>query len=67
MKRKKKTLNIDTVIEDMRRSNWVKESKYENISAFNFSERAFKKGIWDEITTKARGLFINTNTKRDCC
>lgn len=59
----KKTLNIDTVIEDMRRSNWVKESKYENISAFNFSERAFKKGIWDEITTKARGLFINTNTK----
>lgn len=59
----KKTLNIDTVIEDMRRSSWVKESKYENISAFNFSERAFKKGIWDEITTKARGLFINTNTK----
>ena len=59
----KKTLNIDTVIEDMRRSNWVKENKYENISAFNFSERAFKKGIWDEITTKARGLFINTNTK----
>lgn len=59
----KNTLNIDTVVEDMRKSNWVKESKYENISAFNFSERAFKKGIWDEITTKARGLFINTNTK----
>ena len=59
----KKVLNINTVIEDMRKSCWVKENKYDNISAFNFSERAFKKEIWDEITTKARGLFINTNTK----
>ena len=59
----KKNLNIDSVIEDMRKSSLVRESKYDNISAFNFSERAFKKGIWDEITTKARGLFINTNTK----
>lgn len=59
----KKIVNIDSVIEDMRRSCWVRESKFDNISAFNFSERAFKKGIWNEITTKARGLFINTNIK----
>ena len=59
----KKVLNVDKVIEDMRKSSLVKESKYDNISAFNFTERAFKKGIWDETTTKARGLFINTNTK----
>lgn len=59
----KNVLNIDTVIEDMRRSSWVKENKYENISAFNFNERAFRKGIWNEVTTRARGLFINTNTK----
>jgi len=59
----KRILNIDTVIEDMRRSSLVKENKFENISAFNFSERAFRKGIWDEVTTKARGLFINTKTK----
>lgn len=59
----KKNLDIDDVIENMRRSSLVKENKFDNISAFNFSETAFKKGIWDDVTTKARGLFINTNTK----
>ena len=59
----KKILDIDDVIESMRKSSLVKENKFENISAFNFSERAFKKGIWDDVTTKARGLFINTNIK----
>lgn len=33
-----------------------------NISSYNFSRAAFQKGIWDDITTKARGLFINTST-----
>lgn len=60
---KKKVLDIDDVIENMRKSPLVRESKFENISAFNFTERAFLKGIWDDVTTKARGLFINTNTK----
>lgn len=60
----KKELDIDDVIENMRKSSLVSEKKTGNISAFNFSERAFKKGLWDDVTTKARGLFINTNTKQ---
>ncbi len=33
-----------------------------NISSYNFNRKAFNNGVWDEITTKARGLFINDNT-----
>ena len=39
----------------------VKQDGY-NITSYNFNRDAFKHGIWDEITTKARGLFINNNT-----
>jgi predicted kinase len=39
----------------------VKQEGY-NITSYNFSRNAFNHGIWDEITTKARGLFINNNT-----
>lgn len=60
----KDNINIDSVVQDMRQSHYVQEKKYNNISAFNFTEGAFRKGVWDEITTKARGLFINTNTNK---
>lgn len=33
-----------------------------NISSYNFNRKAFNYGVWDDITTKARGLFINNNT-----
>ena len=33
-----------------------------NISSFNFSRNAFRRGIWNCATIKARGLFINTKT-----
>lgn len=33
-----------------------------NISSYNFTRKAFNNGIWDSITTKARGLFINDKT-----
>lgn len=59
----KKVLDIDDVITEMRHSPLVKESKFNNISSFNYTKSAFRKGVWDSVTTKARGLFINTNTK----
>lgn len=62
--KEKNNMDIKSAIEDMRKSPFVRENKFNNISAFNFTERAFKKGIWDEITTKARGLFININTNK---
>ena len=39
----------------------VKQEGY-NITSYNFNRNAFNHGIWDSITTKARGLFINNNT-----
>lgn len=36
----------------------IKEKKFNNISAFNFTPNAFYNQEWNELTTKARGLFI---------
>lgn len=35
-----------------------------HISSFNFSRNAFQKGTWNGITTRARGLFIDTDKKK---
>lgn len=59
----KKEIDLDLLVEDMRKDYYIRESKFDNISAFNFTKGAFRKGIWNTLTTKARGLFINTNTK----
>ena len=34
-----------------------------NISSFNFTHRAFFNKNWNDLTCKARGLFVNTETK----
>ena len=36
----------------------------DGISAFNFTRNAFEKGIWNGITTQARGLFINIEKEK---
>lgn len=48
---------------------YLNECKYINkkildndIVSYNFSKSAFKKGIWNNIIVKARGLFINSKT-----
>lgn len=54
-----------SLLEQMRENPNVQEKKlYGNISSFNFTRRAFNTKAWDEITTKARGLFVNTKTER---
>ena len=40
----------------------VSETKLGNISSFNFSRQAFYTKTWDNLTTRARGLFVNINT-----
>lgn len=50
---------------DLYRScEFVKERKMKNsnISSFNFTKDAFYDKNWNGITTRARGLFVNTNT-----
>lgn len=48
------------VIIALRASRYIKEKKFGNISSFNFTPKAFSKGVWDEQTIKARGLYIDT-------
>lgn len=43
----------------LRKNKYIQEKKFGNISSFNFTRNAFYDKIWDEQTTKARGLYIN--------
>lgn len=49
----------DTIIE-LRSNKYIQEKKFGNISSFNFTNKAFYDKIWNEQTTKARGLYIDT-------
>lgn len=33
-----------------------------NVAAINFTRKAFEKGVWDNVTIKARGLFAGVDT-----
>lgn len=44
---------------ELRRNKYIKEKQYGNISSFNFTKTAFYDKVWDEQTTKARGLYID--------
>ena len=42
----------------------IQEKTFGDISSFNFSRKVFYDGRWNEMTTKARGLFLdNTSGK----
>lgn len=49
----------DTIIA-LRSNRYIQEKKFGNISSFNFTREAFYDKIWDEQTTKARGLYLDT-------
>lgn len=50
---------VGDAILSLRQNRYVQEKKFGDISSFNFTKTAFYDKIWDEQTTKARGLFIN--------
>lgn len=50
---------IQKLIED---ENVVKKNLGNGVVSFNFSRDVFYDKKWNEITTKARGLFVNVNT-----
>lgn len=56
----KEDLTNDDIVKKLRNSPYVKEKNMGNISSFNFTRDAFFKKHWDDQTTKARGLFVNT-------
>ncbi|MDE6518278.1 MAG: metallophosphoesterase, partial [Acetatifactor sp.] len=45
----------DTIIA-LRANRYIQEKKFGSISSFNFTSKAFYDKVWDEQTTKARGL-----------
>lgn len=55
-------ITVENLVKIMRDNKLVQEKKFGNISSFNFSRDAFYDKAWNDVTTKARGLFINTNT-----
>ena len=59
-------LNNDEMIEVLRHNKYIKERKMNYVSSFNFTREAFYKSHWDGITTKARGLFIDTRDNSIC-
>ena len=53
--------NIYSLIENLRKNKYIYEKELDNnISSFNFSKEAFYNKVWNNITTQARGLFIDT-------
>lgn len=48
----------DTIM-DLRNSKFVQEKQYGNISSFNFTRTAFEDRVWNDLTIRARGLYIN--------
>ena len=51
--------SVGDLVVSLRKTKYVQEKNFGNISSFNFTSRAFYDQIWDNITTKARGLFIH--------
>lgn len=57
-------ISIDQFIDYLSNHSEIEEKDLGgNIYSYNFSRKAFKDKIWDDINVKARGLFINKNTK----
>lgn len=54
-------INIDvySLVNELRQSKYIFEKQFGRVSSFNFTSQAFKNGIWDDITNKARGLYID--------
>lgn len=55
---------VEALVEQMRKSPYIREKRFGNISSFNFTKKAFYGQHWDELTVRARGLFVDT---REMC
>ena len=65
-----KTMNdkLNDVIKSLKNNKHIIEKHFDNgVSSFNFSRQVFWDKIWNDLTTKARGLFVNMNTGKIVC
>ena len=51
---------MEETIAALRQNHYIQEKKFGEISSFNFTDKAFFDRIWDEQTTRARGLYLDT-------
>lgn len=57
--------NVYNLIESLKKSKYVFEKDLGNdIYSFNFSKEAFYNRVWDNMTTQARGLFIDIKNNK---
>ena len=52
----------DLIVKQLNESKYVRRKDFGDISSYNFTQEAFKKGKWNEQTCKARGLFVYNST-----
>lgn len=55
---------VHSLVASMRGNRLIREKKFGHISSFNFTRKAFYDKEWNDLTTKARGLFIDTVNNR---
>lgn len=61
---REKGADVEDLVEKLRASKYIKEKQFGDVSSFNFTRRAFYNDVWDNLTEKARGLYINTKTNQ---
>ena len=53
--------SVYQLVHEMRKNRrQIMEKRFGSISSFNFTRDAFENKTWNDLTTKARGLFIDT-------
>lgn len=55
-------ITVDRFVEECRSSGFIREKSFGEISSFNFIRQAFYGRVWNHVTQKARGLYINTSS-----
>jgi len=57
--------NVYSLIESLRKNKYIFERNLgDDIFSFNFSKEAFYNKVWNDMTTQARGLFINVKNNK---
>lgn len=66
----KETLRTDEAVSErnlvsvLRASKYIQEKEYGNFSSFNFTDEAFHNRVWNGLTVRARGLYLDTAKNR---
>lgn len=55
---------IEALVEQMRSSKLINEKRFGRISSFNFTRAAFADRKWNDLTVRARGLYIDTGNMK---